>query len=129
PVVLFFFCGCDPCHTVARQWARVEAREAATIIVFTGDAPGAQLFGQETGLKGEKAAYLLDPEEKGAHRFGVESCPRVFLLDAGGIVRYKSDAPTGPLAESGAARLLSTTLVALRQAAKGPVAPTGLAAQ
>ena len=103
PVVLFFFCGCNPCHETAKLWAQgqqnakqdaqghvlPEAQTPRTIVVFTGDAESARVFAAETGLPAD-TVLLTDPEMKVTNAYHAEPCPRALVLDADGVVRYSS---------------------------------------
>ena len=103
PVVLFFFCGCEPCHQAAKLWAQgqqnakqdaqgrvlPEAQTPRTVVVFTGDAESARVFAAETGLPPE-TVLLLDPEMKVTNAYHAEPCPRALVLDADGVIRYSS---------------------------------------
>jgi len=95
-VVLFFFCGCEQCHAVAREWSLEEQSEYATapgqkppapppitIVDFAGSADEAQQFAADTSLaKMDPSPILLvDPAAKLRPRFRVEQCPQAFVFD------------------------------------------------
>lgn len=110
PVALFFFCGCDPCHRFASLWAQASldcypfsqlgSRTASpvqfisplpTLIVYSGDGASAHAFMAEAGLNPQTTTLLLDPKEQVADTYNVTLCPRVFLIDPTGQVRYTNN--------------------------------------
>lgn len=124
PIALCFFCGCDACHRVAREWAQVERsgvlsaskpKDAApqTVIVFLGDAAGAKAFAAATGLDPTQAVFLLDPVSASAVTFGALPCPRLFALDPKGVVRYVNAQADDAPPQAPAALLVSRLLAGL----------------
>lgn len=99
PTALFFFCGCAWCRECATAWVhRKKPTEKAlqavrTVVVFSGDLPSAQAFGRDEGLLTADCDVLADPYLAVTRRYGSETCPRVFVLDAGGVVRYTNNSP------------------------------------
>ena len=121
PCVLLFFCGCAPCHDFARLWAQAQdageirgehAASARTVVVFLGDAGAARQFTSETGLAPAETLILTDPSDQTGQRFGVVQCPRVFVLDAAGHLKYTNPESTDPPKPLSAAALVSRTLTA-----------------
>jgi thioredoxin-dependent peroxiredoxin len=87
PVLLCFFCNCGLCRAVATELARTPElmRKAQVVVVASDPNVVDHLFGRETGLE---ALYLKDATPPVARRYGSEGCPRCWLLDARGIVRF-----------------------------------------
>ncbi len=96
PAVLFFFCGCEHCHEVARKWSQfgssgaLDAAKPLTWIVFADGPEGAKAFRAETGLP-ETVRMFPDANMKVADQYKAQICPRAFVLDAKGTIRYTND--------------------------------------
>ena len=109
-VVLFFFCGCDACHRLARYWAGYQrigvishaakpgSKPPITVVVFAGDSQAARLFAAQTRLTGD-VVLIADPGIKATDLYQAQRCPRVFVINRSGVVRYTNssadDAPQG----------------------------------
>ena len=124
PVVLFFFCGCRECHNLSSSWAGLmtagvlkaapfstaRAASPVTVIVYSGDAAELKAFAKETGLP-DDVVLIPDPSMKWTNAYGVDPCPRVFVLDQKGALRYTNngaaDAPQGGHEDVIVARALS----------------------
>jgi hypothetical protein len=92
-VALFFFCGCNRCSETARLWAQWLKNSSATalpttLIVYMGDKKELQALAEESGLSAEMAALMIDKRREIAHKYSAADCPRVFVVDGGGIVRH-----------------------------------------
>lgn len=87
PVILCFFCNCGLCHAVASELAAAnDLREQAQVVVVTHDTDVLEKgFQRETGLPG---VYLNDTPPMVAPQYASEACPRCWLIDEQGIVRY-----------------------------------------
>lgn len=117
PMIVFFFCGCATCHAAAAMWeGAVESEKPipTTWAVFSGDANDAKAFAAQTGLGRSSALYLTDPNDIVGGRYGVSLCPRVFVLDAKGRIRYTNNAPGADPQTMPAATLVSQVLSAWR---------------
>jgi hypothetical protein len=117
-VALYFFCGCERCVQCARTWASVQRggvfqssvfqtggaspspanktdhhgmAAPQTLIVFAGNAPSALDFARETDLDLTQTLLLPDESLATATRFNATTCPRVFVVDSRGRVRYTND--------------------------------------
>ena len=135
PVVLFFFCGCNECHHVASSWADLTrsgvlrsapftaARSATPVIavVYSGDVTDLEAFSAQTGLTG--VVLIPDPEMKLTNLYRVGPCPRVFVLDQKGVLRYTNsgtdDAPQGGHEDLIVARALTALRACVQPAAHG----------
>jgi peroxiredoxin len=110
PIAMFFFCGCDACHRLARDWAgfqrsgvvaraaKAGAKPPLTVAVFSGDSQAAKLFASQTRLA-KDVLLIVDPDMKTTNLYQAEPCPRVFVIDRSGVIRYTNnsadDAPQG----------------------------------
>jgi peroxiredoxin len=124
-VALFFFCGCSRCAEVAKQWGPLQRGGALvgkggtgpiTVVVYEGGAEPLRALATSAGLDPAQTALLPDPERSVARTYQAEPCPRVFVLDSKGVIRYtnsgKDDAPRNVPAIA----IVSNTVDALRAA-------------
>lgn len=94
PVALFFFCGCPWCADVAQSWGEAQRRSllparAQTVIVFAGDKAAASAFALKNKLDLKQTRLLPDPDTKLTDGvYHVADCPRAFVVDPAGLVRY-----------------------------------------
>ncbi len=99
PAAVFFFCGCPWCADCARAWAKAAragriAPQAATWVVFSGDTAAARRFRRAAGLDPRRVVFLPDPTlAVTERRFRLNTCPRVFVLDPSGTIRYTNSHP------------------------------------
>jgi len=145
-VALFFFCGCTWCADVAREWASLQrggalaesapggstrdgaARAAAdgppvTILIGSGlDAEGCQGLASRAGLDLTQTVLLPDPDASVVRVYNADPCPRVFVIDAGGILRYTNNGKDDTPRKAPALAIVSHALDALRLPAlpRGP---------
>lgn len=101
-VVVFFFCGCPQCHAVAGAWAQAEAadesgpqnvlRRVLTLVSFDGSPNEARQFESDTGLVdlNPKPIVATDPDDRLRERFGIVSCPQVYVFGGGGKLAYST---------------------------------------
>jgi hypothetical protein len=96
---VFFFCGCQACHDVAREWTRRQQEGHKTVsaieplpavVVFAGNADELRQFQAQTGLRGDSLRFAPDPDMKAAQRYDAVPCPRAFVWDNAGILRWIS---------------------------------------
>lgn len=123
PVALFFFCGCEWCGDVAKEWAALQRsgalpKPAATVVVYAEmDAPVAREVATIYGLDRSRTVLLPDPERTATvPLYQAEPCPRVFVLDGGGVLRYTNDHADDAPRKAPALAITSRTLQALRAA-------------
>ena len=122
-LALFFFCGCPWCTDVAHLWAGAQKAsrlppDAQTVVVFAGTKAEASAFAARNGLDLSKTRLLPDPDSKLTEgTYQANSCPRVFALDAKGIVRYTNDHPDDQPRVAPAKTIVTQALAALGQTA------------
>ena len=127
PVALFFFCGCDACRRCAVAWGDAQRSGALaplpSVIVFSGDAAAAKRFREEAGLEAAQTTMLTDPADQVADRYQVPVCPRVFVLNAAGDLRYTNNERGTDPQTMPAAVLVSRIVSAVRAAQSPPPRP------
>lgn len=122
-LTLFFFCGCDACHRVARQWAALQGqgvvdqadakRAPLTVVVFAGDASAARAFAGQTRLSA-KTRLIADPDMTFSGLYRSQVCPRVFVVDPSGEIRYTNDSTDDAPQQHDEDRIVLKALKALR---------------
>lgn len=133
PGVLFFFCGCPPCHETARLWSQVQqsgelaaktapgkpsnksSKKPATTVVFLGAAAQARAFAAETGLDPAQTLILLDPTDRAGQDFGVVQCPRAFVTNSAHRLTYTNPDQGRTAAAPAPSALVSEALTAWRR--------------
>src|ERR1051325_7419064 len=125
PSVTAFFCGCEPCHEAGKLWGRIQrsseldsAGKGKITLVFQGSVEAAKGFIDEVGLEPGKTFIVPDPQAVKARANHALPCPRMFVRDSNGRLRYtnsrKDDAP-----QTGSASLMVARAVeALRSLSK-----------
>ena len=123
-LALFFFCGCPWCADVAHLWGQAQhdkrlPADAQTVVVFAGSKAEASAFAAKNGLDLNKTRLLPDPDSKLTEgTYQANSCPRVFALDAKGIIRYTNDHPDDQPRIAPAKTIVAQALAALGQTAQ-----------
>lgn len=136
PTALFFFCGCSWCRQCAQTWGQFQrggvltsdaassqslsssgSSLPATLIVFSGGSDAARDFASETGLAPAQTTILLDPDLKVTTAYHADPCPRVFVLDSKGSLRYTNNHKDDAARQAPALAIASRALDALREAA------------
>ena len=93
PVIINFYCGCNFCSIVGKEWVQNKDKtgSAAVLAVMSNHwtyAPGAvQQFRARTGWEWPA---LADLNSRTTTEFNAVTCPRVFVVDAQGVIRYAS---------------------------------------
>lgn len=93
PVILNFFCGCNFCSIVGKEWVKNKDKVgdipnlAIAINHWTYAPPAVRTFRENTGWQGP---VLADMQSRVTTEFNAVTCPRVFVLDGRGIIRYAS---------------------------------------
>jgi hypothetical protein len=140
-VALFFFCGCSWCGEIAKEWAGLQQSGAlpnakgdvskssapaifpATVVVYSEMEPEiAREMALMYGLNLAQTVVLIDPDMRVTEGvYKADPCPRVFVLDAKGVLRYTNNHPDDQPRKAPAIAIVSRTVGALRAAA--PVDP------
>ena len=154
PVVLCFACGCKWCHDFGIEWAQMqhsgvlpdavgqtEAAPAAastaplTLVVFMGDAVAARAYAAAVGLDLKQTVLLPDADFKVTRLYHAMPCPRLYVLDGNGLLRYVNRHADDAPQKAPAPLLVAKTIDGLRrtplppppttQGTKRPVPKTG----
>jgi peroxiredoxin len=94
-VIVNFYCGCTFCGLVGKEWVRNRDKvgDAAVVAVMTNHwtyAPAAvRDFRKQTGWSWP---ILADLESETARNYNALTCPRLFVIDGQGIIRYTNSA-------------------------------------
>ena len=119
PVAAFFFCGCRLCHKCARAWNEIQrsgtVAEPVSIVIFHGNEEETRLFAEETQLDPKRTVLLADLDEKVTESYQADPCPRVFVLDRDGVVRYTNDEQGADSYKIPAPLIVARTVDALRR--------------
>lgn len=127
PTALFFYCGCEWCFKCSTAWGQLQHAlppGCRTVVVFASGYRDALEFAQQTGLDLSTTTLLTDPADHVPDDlYNAPTCPRVFVIDAKGIIRYtnnhRNDAPRVAPAMAIAEKAL-TAMVACAPAAAKP---------
>lgn len=130
PVAVFFFCGCPWCQSCAETWGRLQRGGALTppagvsphapvmppitLMVFSGGTPAAQAFASRAGLDPSQTVLLPDPNLRVTAASHADPCPRVFVLNSQGRLRYTNDHKDDAARQAPALAIASRALDALR---------------
>jgi len=138
PVILYSFCGCEWCQQVALTWGGIQrdgtlakasppadAKQLAnkvtpTLVLLHGDAEFAQAFAAENRLELAHTVMLPDEDEKVSETYQAVRCPRVFVIDAAGIVRYTNNEKGEQSFKIPAHMIVARAVEALRQLSQPP---------
>jgi len=126
PVALFFYCGCTWCHKCARLWGQMQkggaldSTHSTTLVVFQGDAAMSKAFLSETGLDPTRTVVLPDPSLDTTLKYHAETCPRIFILDPAGKIRYTNNHADDAPRKGPETLIIGNTVSALQQAAPKP---------
>ncbi len=124
-VSIFYFCGCNRCHRCAELWAQMQRsgvlpKDNKTVVVFMGPASQATSFQHDTNLLAANTILLADPQMKAEKQFGVTDCPRVFIENTSGLVKFTNNqTDDGPMQKSPVVAL-TRAVSALNSSATAP---------
>jgi hypothetical protein len=132
PVVVWFFCACEYCKPVAKLWAEARdsdalnakdsaAKPPVSLIVFAGEADETREFGQINGHANEP--LLPDPKLRTALLYNAIPCPRMFVLDAKGVLRYTNNEAGRQPYKIPATTIVSRGIAAVQRVWEGKPAP------
>jgi peroxiredoxin len=98
--LLCFFCGCPACADVAKALAAAPAPKPELVAVFSSPElctpEGAKAFRDQTGFRG---AMLADPDARVTTSYDSVTCPRCWVIDSTGMIRYVNGGPDTPAKE------------------------------
>lgn len=140
PLVLFVFCGCEECKPVAERWAKLqkdgtlapafalngEKVTPLTLVLYVGDEKETRAFGTRIGFDPKQTVLFADPKLEVARAYDAMPCPRVFVLDAQGMIRYTNKEEGAKSNTLSLDLLLTRTFDALRPAKKLPSSSSAL---
>lgn len=136
PVVVLFACGCKWCHEFGLEWAQMQrtgvladavtptdpaapplAPEKAplTLVVYMGDAAQARTYAQSAGLDLKQTVLLPDTNLKITQQYHAMPCPRLYVLDGSGLMRYVNRHADDMPQKATATVLVSKTIDGLRR--------------
>jgi peroxiredoxin len=137
-VTLFFFCGCSWCAEVAKEWARLQRMGVlldqekpskptekkavppppkTVIIYFEMDAESARDLFTTAGLDPAQTTALLDePQDVTIRQYDADPCPRAFVVDDKGILRYTNNHADDTARKASTATIIARTMGALHAA-------------
>jgi peroxiredoxin len=91
-VVLVFVCGCDLCKRLVPQLnelVRREGHDKATVLAIGAfSTEGRDRFKADTKAE---FSVCIDPDRKTIIRYASEACPRLWLVDEQGVIRYTNN--------------------------------------
>ena len=91
PVIVNFYCGCSFCGMVGKEWVRNRDKvgDTAIVAVMTNHWTYAPLAVRDYRKKtGWPWPILADLESETARNYNALTCPRLFVIDGQGIIRY-----------------------------------------
>lgn len=124
-VVLNFFCGCAWCDDVATSWTKRPVPASVELVAIWNDADSSspaelRKFRARTGFTGR---ILVDPDHIATLAYNSSECPRVWVVDAAGTIRYVNANRTDP-----AERIVTEATAALAPAAPAVAAADAIEA-
>lgn len=108
-VVILFACGCQWCHDFGLEWGQMQRtgvladavtppdpiasplapeKTPLTLVVYMGDAMQTRLFAQAAGLDLKQTVLFPDPDLKITRQYRAMPCPRLYVLESKGRLRY-----------------------------------------
>ena len=134
PVVLCFACGCRWCHEFGTEWAQMQrtgvltdaagqtdptavptSKPPVTLVVFMGDAAAARAYAASAGLDLKQTVLLPDADFKVTRLYHAMPCPRLYVMDGAGLLRYVNRHADDAPQKAAAALLVARTIDGLRR--------------
>jgi len=135
PVVILFACGCQWCHDFGVEWAQMQrsgvltdavapadptatpdaTRTPLTLVVFMGDTAAARAYAGSVGLDLKQTVLLPDADFKVTRQYHAMPCPRLYVLDGNGLLRYVNNHADDVPQKAAATVLVSKTIEGLRR--------------
>ncbi|MCW3098118.1 MAG: putative extracellular repeat, family [Chthonomonadaceae bacterium] len=140
PIVIFFACGCQWCHAFGVEWAQMQrsgvltdataptdpnapadaSKPPLTLVVFMGDAAAARAYAVSTGLDLKQTVLLPDADYKVTRQYHALPCPRLYVLDGSGLLRYVNRHADDAPQKAAATVLVAKTIDGLRRTTLPP---------
>jgi hypothetical protein len=140
PVVVFFACGCQWCHAFGVEWAQMqrsgvlsdavaptdpnapvdESKPPLTLVIFMGDAAAARAYAVSAGLDLKQTVLLPDADYKVTRQYHALPCPRLYVLDGKGLLRYVNRHADDAPQKAAATVLVAKTIDGLRRTTLPP---------
>ncbi len=135
PVVIFFACGCQWCHDFGVEWAQMQrsgvladavsptdpgtaattSKPPLTLIVFMGEMKAARAYAVSVGLDLKQTVLLSDADFKVTRQYHALPCPRLYVLDSNGLMRYVNNHADDMPQKAAATLLVAKTIDGLRR--------------
>lgn len=135
--VVYFFCGCERCQSCARAWGGIQQNGALpsdasgkpplSLIVFAGDANATRAFAAASGLDAKRNFLLPDADLRVTTDYKAAECPRAFVIDGDGYIRYTNNHADDAPRSAPALVIVSNVVGALRASSFAPVSLAPLA--
>lgn len=102
---------------------RPASNEPATVIVYMGDAAAARQFIEATGLDPASITALADPDCRVTQEYGALPCPRIYVTDRDGRLRYLNNHADDAPQQAAPEAILAHVVSAVRRCAGEPPRP------
>ncbi len=136
-VVVFFACGCRWCHDFGKQWAELQREgvltdvvtaqgkgaapgKQTTLLVFMGDAAATTTYAKTAGFDLKQTVLLPDPNLKITQLYHAMPCPRLYVLDGNGLLRYVNNHSDDQPQKAAASVLVAKTVSGMRRSLLPP---------
>ena len=138
-VVVLFACGCRWCHDFGIEWAQMQrsgvladavgqkepdanaaSKAPVTLVVYMGEASAARAYAASVGLDLKQTVLLPDADYKVTRQYHALPCPRLFVLDANGLLRYVNNHSDDAPQKAAASLLVAKTIDGLRRTTLPP---------
>jgi hypothetical protein len=133
-LVILFACGCQWCHAFGTEWAQMQrsgvlldavgqnesgapapSRPPLTLVVYMGEAAAARAYAASEGLDLEQTVLLTDADYKVTRQYHALPCPRLYVLDDKGLLRYVNHHADDAPQKAAASLLVAKTIDGLRR--------------
>lgn len=150
-LVVLFFCPCEYCKPVSKLWGEAQTSGAlipaspsdttkgeelkapetpATLVFFAGEEDATREFAAVAGFDKEHTILFPDYKLRTARLYDAIPCPRVFVVDSTGILRYTNNEAGAKPDTIPAPTIVSRAITAVQRVVSGlPVPETKPAKQ
>lgn len=141
-LVVLFACGCQWCHAFGTEWAQMQrsgvlldavgpnepgapapSKSPLTLVVYMGEAAAARAFAASAGLDLKQTVLLPDADYKVTRQYHALPCPRLYVLDHNGLLRYVNHHADDAPQQAAASLLVAKTIDGLRRTTLPPPTP------